>query len=182
MVVDPDDLKDKLRSSFDPIFPTKDAARPVKSETRRPGSGPHADDAFGSSRRRQPTKLSRDTASPFLFVDPPPTSSASSSSQGGLVDYPPSPSSSAHSSPEPESPTDREAIVDLLRSYALPLDDAEHIVDLLEDRGVSNMAYMRVLARMSSTRGWLREQRDKGELTEVQMRLLREILGDLATT
>lgn len=92
----------------------------------------------------------------------------------------PSTSGSRSSSPKPESLTDRQSIVDLLRSYALPLEDTEHITDLLAALGVSNMDYMRVLARMSSTRDWLHEQRDEGKLTEVQMRLLCEILARLA--
>lgn len=90
------------------------------------------------------------------------------------ANMPSTPSTSRSSSPEPESPTDPQSIVDLLRSYTLPLEHAEQIADLLDASGVSDMDYMRILARISSTQGRLCERRD--ELIEVQMRLLREIL------
>ena len=57
------------------------------------------------------------------------------------ANMPSTPSTSRSSSPEPESPTDPQSIVDLLRSYTLPLEHAEQIADLLDASGISDMDY-----------------------------------------
>ncbi len=63
-----------------------------------------------------------------------------------------------------------------LQSYHLPQADADRLVKLLASVGVTDPAYLRVLAKMHGRDDWLREMRDKGELTEIQMRIVREIL------
>ena len=74
------------------------------------------------------------------------------------------------------TPSLDQSLTDLLRSYGLPSQDAERLVDLLASFGVSDTDYLRVLSRMATTDNWLRELREAGQLSEVQMRLLREIL------
>ncbi|EJF64363.1 hypothetical protein DICSQDRAFT_125344 [Dichomitus squalens LYAD-421 SS1] len=71
-------------------------------------------------------------------------------------------------------------LVGLLRAYALPPQDVEHLVGLLASLSVSDMDYLRLLSRMASTDSWLREMREQGQLSEIQLRLLREILERVA--
>ena len=68
----------------------------------------------------------------------------------------------------------------MLLSFGLPVPDVERIHALLHAQGVSDIAYLRVLARMHSRDGWLHEMREKGEVSEIQMRVLREMLQQLA--
>ncbi|KAI0718065.1 hypothetical protein C8T65DRAFT_639890 [Cerioporus squamosus] len=74
------------------------------------------------------------------------------------------------------STTANTSVRSFLRPYHLPGADADRLVKLLASMGVVNTAYLRVLAKMHGRDSWLREMRDKGELTEIQMRVLREIL------
>ncbi|KAI1796796.1 hypothetical protein LXA43DRAFT_576135 [Ganoderma leucocontextum] len=183
VIVDPDDVKDRFRSR-DPhpkTCPTKDMAHSEKPSTRRSADcQSDCQSAGGASSSSKSTSVSSDTSS---FSVSPPTSSTSSSPGSRSSSSSSSSSRSTRSSTKRKSPPGYQSgsILNLLRSYALPLEDAEHIVDLLAASGVSTIAYMRVLSRMASTKDWLREERDNGELTEVQMRLLREIFERLAT-
>ena len=43
------------------------------------------------------------------------------------------------------------------------------------------MAYLRAFARMESRDAWLREMRDNDELTEIHVRILRDMLERVAT-
>ncbi|KAI0741321.1 hypothetical protein C8Q80DRAFT_1273784 [Daedaleopsis nitida] len=67
-------------------------------------------------------------------------------------------------------------ILNLLLAYALPRTDAQRLVDLFTSKGVADIAYLRVMARMGTRDGWLNELREKGELSEIQMRVVREVL------
>ncbi|RPD64050.1 hypothetical protein L226DRAFT_371242 [Lentinus tigrinus ALCF2SS1-7] len=63
-----------------------------------------------------------------------------------------------------------------LLSYRLPQADAERLAKLLASVGVAEASYLRVLAHMRGRDDWLREMRDNDQMTEIQMRVLREIL------
>ncbi|KAI0766112.1 hypothetical protein BD413DRAFT_571415 [Trametes elegans] len=63
----------------------------------------------------------------------------------------------------------------MLLTRALSRADAERIVALLSSKGVPDVGYLRVLAHMASRHGWLKEMRDEGLLTEIQMRVLLEM-------
>ncbi|KAI0358158.1 hypothetical protein OH77DRAFT_1435346 [Trametes cingulata] len=64
----------------------------------------------------------------------------------------------------------------LLRARFLPESDATRIADLFASFGVSDGAYMRVFARMASRDAWLRELSQRGQLSEIQMFVVRDVL------
>lgn len=67
-------------------------------------------------------------------------------------------------------------ILNLLLAYALPRADAQRLVDLFKSKGIDDIAYLRVMARMGTRDRWLNELREKGEMSEIQMRVVREVL------
>lgn len=71
-------------------------------------------------------------------------------------------------------------VLTLLLSSGIPHADAERIVQLLTSLGIQDAAYLRVLACMSTRDEWLRELCEKGDLTEIQMRVVREMLEHVA--
>ncbi|KAH9893138.1 hypothetical protein C8Q73DRAFT_519336 [Cubamyces lactineus] len=71
-------------------------------------------------------------------------------------------------------------ILDMLLEYELPYADAERLVELLGSLGIGDTQYLRVLGNMVSCDAWLSELRVEGKLSEIQLRILREILDQLA--
>ena len=55
--------------------------------------------------------------------------------------------------------------------------DAHRIAKLFATFGIDNMAYLRAFSRLSSRDEWLREMRNSGQLSEIQMRILSEMLS-----
>ncbi|KAI0363118.1 hypothetical protein BV20DRAFT_1069650 [Pilatotrama ljubarskyi] len=90
------------------------------------------------------------------------------------------PSASSHtintSSSTVSSPDHPPSILALLQSYSLPIPDAVHITGVLASLGISDTAHLLVLARMASRDAWLAELREKGRLTEIQVRVVHEML------
>ncbi|RDX50849.1 hypothetical protein OH76DRAFT_367927 [Lentinus brumalis] len=78
--------------------------------------------------------------------------------------------------PEGTSGGSSATVLSYLQSYHLPQADADRLVKLLASMGVTDPLYLRVFSKMHGRDDWLREMRDKGELTEIQMRIMREIL------
>ncbi|KAI1796799.1 hypothetical protein LXA43DRAFT_1153842 [Ganoderma leucocontextum] len=66
-------------------------------------------------------------------------------------------------------------------SFDIPPADALRITELFASLGISDMVYLRVFARMESRNEWLREMRENGQLSEIQMRILRDMLERIAT-
>ena len=64
----------------------------------------------------------------------------------------------------------------------LPAVDATRLTHLLASFGVTDLTYLHVLARMITRDQWLDELREQGQLTEIQMRVLREVLDTLVKT
>ena len=58
--------------------------------------------------------------------------------------------------------------------------DAHRIAQLFATFGINDMTYLRAFSRMSSRDEWLREMRNSGQLSEIQARLLGEILDGVA--
>lgn len=54
------------------------------------------------------------------------------------------------------------------------------MVQLFASFGISDLAYLKIFARMHSRDGWLSELRQKGDISEIQMRVLRELLDQVA--
>ncbi len=74
---------------------------------------------------------------------------------------------------------DAQFIRTLLSTFGLPAQDVERLALLFASMGIADLVYLRVLARMHSRDGWLRELREKGAVTEIQMRVLREMLESI---
>lgn len=66
-------------------------------------------------------------------------------------------------------------------SFDIPPADAQRITKLFASQGINDMAYLRAFARMESRDAWLREMRDNDELTEIHVRILRDMLERVAT-
>ena len=73
-------------------------------------------------------------------------------------------------------------MTDVLISGGIPRADAGHLARLLASFGISTEVYLGALARMKSRDVWLLEMRGQNELSEIQMRIMRDILNDLAGT
>lgn len=67
-------------------------------------------------------------------------------------------------------------IVARLVASALPRADAEHLAGVLASLGVTNAAYLRVFGKMRTRDAWLEELRVVGRLTEIQARVVRELV------
>ena len=100
-------------------------------------------------------------------ASPSPDSSASESSSGS-----PTAVSRAVS-----SPPDSQPVLCLLLSFRLPQDDAERIARVFASYGIVDVAYLRVLAGLPSREHWLAELRAKGDLSEIQMLVVRDMLN-----
>ncbi|OSD05416.1 hypothetical protein PYCCODRAFT_1475455 [Trametes coccinea BRFM310] len=85
----------------------------------------------------------------------------------------------APAAPLPAQGADIPEIVALLLQFALPLSDAEHIAGVLASLGIRDKAYLRVLSRLSSRDQWLVELQETGKLTEIQVRVVREIIENI---
>ncbi|KAI0664546.1 hypothetical protein C8Q70DRAFT_1050007 [Cubamyces menziesii] len=70
-------------------------------------------------------------------------------------------------------------ILGMLLEYELPHTDAERIVELLGTLGIGDIQYLRVLGNMASCDVWLQELKAEGKLSEIELRVLREILDQL---
>lgn len=51
---------------------------------------------------------------------------------------------------------------------------------VLGSLGVHNVRYLRVLGRMKTRNTWLKELRAEGRLTEIQVRVVRELVESVA--
>ena len=71
------------------------------------------------------------------------------------------------------------SILPLLSLYHIPRADAERLAGILASAGIADVSYLRVLACMRGRDDWLREMRDKEQISEIQMRVLQEILRSL---
>lgn len=80
---------------------------------------------------------------------------------------------STHSRASASAPPD---IVAHLIASALPRADAEHLVGVLASLGVTNAAYLRVFGKMCTQDAWLEELRVVGHLTEIQARVVHELV------
>ncbi|KAI0718055.1 hypothetical protein C8T65DRAFT_100532 [Cerioporus squamosus] len=78
--------------------------------------------------------------------------------------------------PMPSTPSYSEPIFNILLSALVPPADGQRLAELLASKGIKDLAYMRVLARMSTRDSWLEELVREGKITEIQMRVLQEIL------
>ena len=61
-------------------------------------------------------------------------------------------------------------------SALVPSADAQQLTILLASKGIKDLAYLRVFARMSTRDDWLRDLVRERKISEIQMRVLREIL------
>ncbi|KAI0730888.1 hypothetical protein C8Q76DRAFT_793014 [Earliella scabrosa] len=77
-------------------------------------------------------------------------------------------------------PPPSDPILDILLSADLPRRDAERLTALFRSFGIADVAYLRVFARMSTRDAWLNELCQKGDLSEIQMRVVRELLERVA--
>ncbi|RPD76261.1 hypothetical protein L226DRAFT_611677 [Lentinus tigrinus ALCF2SS1-7] len=77
---------------------------------------------------------------------------------------------------EPSPSSSSEPVFKLLVSARFPRPDAQHLAKLLASKGIKDLSYLKVFARMSTRDGWLAELVREGAITEIQMRVLREIL------
>ncbi|KAI9062788.1 hypothetical protein FKP32DRAFT_1593466 [Trametes sanguinea] len=77
------------------------------------------------------------------------------------------------------APAQVRSILDTLLAYALPRDDAARIAQLLSSLGIGDIRYLRVLAGLRSRDAWLQELKVKGQLSEIELRVLQEILNGL---
>lgn len=68
----------------------------------------------------------------------------------------------------------------MLQAEALPAADVERIATLFDSFGIGAGAYVRVFARMAARDAWLRELRERGELSEIQMFVLRAVFDRVA--
>lgn len=82
-------------------------------------------------------------------------------------------SAHSHSHSRASAPPD---IVTRLTASALPRADAEHLAGVLASLGVTNAAYLRVFGKMRTRDAWLEELRVVGRLTEIQARVVRELV------
>ncbi|OJT03268.1 hypothetical protein TRAPUB_6135 [Trametes pubescens] len=71
------------------------------------------------------------------------------------------------------------AIASFLNGLKLPARDAERIAVLLQDMGVENEDYLEILATLEMRDQWLEELGEEGDLTPIQVRLLKEGLDRL---
>ncbi|KAI0718002.1 hypothetical protein C8T65DRAFT_99570 [Cerioporus squamosus] len=90
----------------------------------------------------------------------------------------PGPSSSSSSSSDYGAKTPR-SIMDMLISGGIPHTDAQHLARLLASMGVVTREYLGTLARMKSRDVWLLELCGQQRISEIQMRILRDILEEL---
>ena len=67
-----------------------------------------------------------------------------------------------------------EPVEALLDSLRIPVPDRARIMELFELMGIHTQDYLELFATMETRDGWLRELVAAGELTPIQMRLLRE--------
>ncbi|KAI9062787.1 hypothetical protein FKP32DRAFT_1593465 [Trametes sanguinea] len=72
-------------------------------------------------------------------------------------------------------------IVALLMEFAIPQSDAEHIAGVLASLGIRDKNYLRVLSKLSSWGRWLAELQETGKLTEIQVRVVSEIVENIVT-
>ncbi len=79
--------------------------------------------------------------------------------------------------PAASSPLDSQSIFDLLLSFHLPPVDAERLSAVFASYGIVNAAYLRVLSGLQSRDVWLEDLRAKGQLSEIQMLVVREMLS-----
>ncbi len=70
--------------------------------------------------------------------------------------------------------------VKALLDSCLPPADAKRLAHLFASFGIKDLAYLYVLARMRTRDRWLDELRGKGHLTEIQLRVVREVLDRLS--
>ncbi|KAI0351370.1 hypothetical protein OH77DRAFT_950483 [Trametes cingulata] len=77
---------------------------------------------------------------------------------------------------EPAAPACGTGLFEMLRARFLPAPDAARIAALFASFGVSDVAYVRLFARMASRDAWLRELRERGLLSEMQMLVVRDAL------
>ncbi|RDX50865.1 hypothetical protein OH76DRAFT_1436523 [Lentinus brumalis] len=124
--------------------------RPVKRVTRPP------------SRSESPSTIDRDESDVERQLRP--------ASEIYMMTPPPSPHS------EPSTSSYSQPIFNILVTALVPPTDAQRLTELLASKGITNLAYMRVLARMSTRDSWLEELVREEKITEIQMRVLQEIL------
>ncbi|RDX50850.1 hypothetical protein OH76DRAFT_367875 [Lentinus brumalis] len=135
-------------------------------------SGPQSTVVTQASTSATSTQRSLVTSSPASSTR---RSAAASGADLGTFHHPPA-TPAAPSGHGPTAGPSTNTVLSALQSYHLPEADAKRVTQLLASVGVVDAAYLRVLARMHGRDGWLCEMRDKGEMTEIQMRVLREIL------
>ncbi len=71
-------------------------------------------------------------------------------------------------------------IFELLVGAYIPHADTQRLVRLFASFGIKDIAYLRVFARMDSRDSWLNEMQQKGEVSEIQMRVIQELLRKVA--
>ncbi len=71
-------------------------------------------------------------------------------------------------------------IVARLVASALPRADAERLAGVLASLGVTDASYLRVFGKMRTRDAWLEELRAVGRLTEIQIRVVRELVESAA--
>ncbi|KAH9851948.1 hypothetical protein C2E23DRAFT_215198 [Lenzites betulinus] len=72
------------------------------------------------------------------------------------------------------------AVRDMLLAYALPRADADRIALLLAGKGIASVAYLRVFAGLGSREAWLLEMCEAGLLSEVQSRVVCDMLDAIS--
>ncbi len=88
--------------------------------------------------------------------------------------------SSSSSSPPQYAIKAPRSIMDMLVSGGIPRKDAPHLTRLLASFGIASSEYLGALARMHSRDVWLLELLGQKKVSEIQMRILRDILDGLA--
>lgn len=127
-------------------------------------------------------RQSSDTTPASLKAHPGNSTCNPSTSKGGAHPTPSTSASEPSAGPAASSPnTDPPAAVrDMLLAYALPRADADRIALLLAGKGIASVAYLRVFAGLGSREAWLLEMCEAGLLSEVQARVVCDILDAIS--
>ena len=67
----------------------------------------------------------------------------------------------------------------MILSHGLPRAEALRIMGLFTSLGMPDIEHLRALARMRSRDAWLHELCEAGDLTQFQMRVVKEFLEDI---
>ncbi|RPD76251.1 hypothetical protein L226DRAFT_371502 [Lentinus tigrinus ALCF2SS1-7] len=122
-------------------------------------------------------RISRNQNNPPTFMRT--TSASTSSRSSASSSASPTAVSMSHWRSARSSPSGSQSVLDVLLSFRLPQNDAERLATVFASYGIVNVAYLRVLGCLPSRDRWLEDLRAKGELSEIQMLVVREMLNQV---